>query len=209
VPFGFDPVLRHWPLQHSPFTVQTSPNCAQKETSAEHMPLLQKPEQQSALAEQPSPEMWHVELIDAHLPPVHTPLQHWLPEVQFPATGLSWTQAVVEQTLFTQKPEQQSEACAQVAASAVQAPPLELLHTFGVGTPQTPPLGQVAPLPHLRMPPQPSETKPQLKPAQAAAALRGVQLRLPHTFATPPAPHVCDPVQVPQLAVRPPQPSAT
>src|SRR5262249_3562705 len=144
-----------------------------------------------------------------HLPPVHTPLQHSVPDVQCPATGLSWTQAVAEQTLFTQKPEQQSEACAQVAPSAVHAPPLEVLHTLGVGTPQTPPLGQVAPRPPLRRPPQRAETKPQLRPGTAVAALMGGQLRAPHTFAMPPPPQVCDPVQVPQWGVRPPQPSAT
>jgi hypothetical protein len=170
---------------------------------------LQKPEQHWLLRVQPSPEIWHVALMDTHLPAVHTPLQQSLPALQFPATGVSGTQAVAEQTLFTQKPEQQSAAPAQARPTAEQAPPLGLLHTFGVGTPQTPPLGQVAPPPHLRMPPHRSETKPQLRPAHAVAAVSGVQLTLPHTFATPPPPQVCDPVQVPQSTVSPPQPSAT
>ena len=45
MPFGLVPLFTHLPLQHWSFWKHTSPFCEQKETVAEQMPLLQKPEQ--------------------------------------------------------------------------------------------------------------------------------------------------------------------
>src|SRR6185437_13727378 len=51
-------------------------------------------------------------------------------------------------------------------------------------------------VPQLIMPPQPSESGPQVSPA--GQLLSGVQ---PHSLAVPPPPQVCGDVQVPQLMV--------
>jgi len=56
-------------------------------------------------------------------------------------------------------------------------------------------------LPHASVPPQPSDTEPQLSPS--AAHVVGVQ---PHWFGTPEPPHICPDGHAPQLRV-PPQPS--
>jgi hypothetical protein len=147
VPFGFAPTLTQLPLQHWELCTQTSPLWAQNETVA-HVPFLQSPEQQSVLTEHPLPVVRHVPPNDAHLPFVQMPLQHWLPAEQLPATGLSGTQARPEHSPLTQKPEQQSPACRHVAPGMLHAPPPGALHTFAVGTPQTPPLAHIAPPPH-------------------------------------------------------------
>jgi hypothetical protein len=190
-PFGWPTAFTQSPLQHWAFCEHTSPCCAQYETAAEHTPPLQKPEQQLAFVVHPLPEVVHpVPPSDAHLPAVHTPLQHWLPEVHAPATGLSGTHAVAEHVRLTQKPVQQSDAAMHAEPTIVHAPPpVGLLHTLAVGTPQTPPLGQVAPLPHLMRPPHPSGTKPQLNPVHAMTGSAGWHTTPPpHTLGTPPPP---------------------
>ena len=161
------------------------------------------------LCAQPLPEVWQPPgLIGAHLPLLQIPLQHSVPDVQLPATGLSGTQAVAEQVRFEpQKPEQQSLVCAHAPPTGLHAPASGELQTFGVGMPHLPPFAQVAPPPHWIKPPHPSGTKPQLRPAHAVAGWHGPPP--PHTSGTPPPPHVAGAVHVPQFAVRPPQPSAT
>jgi hypothetical protein len=138
------------PVQHWSFAKQMSPVCVQYET-AEHTPLLQMPEQQSVLTVQPLPDVRQPPpgLMGAHLPLLQIPLQHCVPDVQLPATGLSGTQAVAEHVWFEpQKPEQQSPGCVHAPPTALHAPPLGVLQTLGVGTPQRPPLAHVAPPPH-------------------------------------------------------------
>jgi hypothetical protein len=84
------------------------------------------------------------------------------------------------------------------------APP----HTFG-----TPPQPQQLPplhVPQLAVrPPQPSLAKPQLAPTWAHVFGTQVGGAPPHTLGNPPPPQISGGVQVPQLAVRPPQPSLT
>jgi hypothetical protein len=96
VPFWLLPVTTQLPLQHWASWKQMSPSCVQYETSDEQTPLAQKPEQQSVLTEQPLPDVLQVPpgLMGAHLPFVQRPLQHWVPDVQLPATGLSGTHAL-------------------------------------------------------------------------------------------------------------------
>jgi hypothetical protein len=207
------PVFTQSPLQHWLFSKQMSPVCVQNETAAEHTPLLHRPEQQSEASVQPLPEVRQPPpgLIGAHLPFVQMPLQHAVPDVQLPATGLSGTQALAAHVWFApQKPEQQSPGCVQDPPTELHAPPSGALHTFGVGTPQVPPFAQVAPPPHWIKPPHPSGTKPHVRPAHAVVAVAGWHCTPPpHTFGTPPPPHTSGAAHVPQFAVRPPQPSAT
>ena len=149
VPFWLLPLFTQLPVQHWSFSKQMSPVCAQYETP-EHTPPRQRPEQQSVLCAQPLPEVWQPPgLIGAHLPLLQIPLQHSVPDVQLPATGLSGTQAVAEQVRFEpQKPEQQSLVCAHAPPTGLHAPASGELQTFGVGMPHLPPVAQVAPPPH-------------------------------------------------------------
>ena len=139
VPFWLAPFFTQSPLQHWLFSKQMSPVCVQYDTAAEHTPLLQRPEQQSALTVQPSPDVRQPPpgLIGAHLPFVQIPLQHAVPDVQLPATGLSGTHALaVHVWLEPQKPEQQSPGCVHDPPTALHAAPSGALQTLGVGTPQ-------------------------------------------------------------------------
>lgn len=150
VPFALLPVFTQSPVQHCSFSKQMSPVCEQYETP-EHAPLSQRPEQQSALTEQPLPSVWQPPgLTGAHLPLVQIPLQHCVPEVQLPATGLSGTQALAVHVWFEpQKPEQQSLGCVHAPPTALHPKPASgELQTLGVGTPQMPPFAHVAPPPH-------------------------------------------------------------
>ena len=62
-------------------------------------------------------------------------------------------------------------------------------------------------MPHMRSPPQPSDTGPQL--AIALAHVRGTHRPAPpHWLAVPPPPQVCGAAQVPHMR-SPPQPSDT
>jgi hypothetical protein len=151
VPFWLLPVFTQLPLQHWLAWEQMSPTCAQYETSDEQTPLLQSPEQQSVLVEQPLPEVRQPPpgLMPAQKPFVQTPLQHCVGELQAPATGLSWTQAVAAHFWSEpQKLEQQSDGWVHDAPTATHALPPGVLHTLAVGTPQVPPFAQVAPPPH-------------------------------------------------------------
>jgi hypothetical protein len=212
VPFWFVPVFMQLPVQHWVFSKQMSPVCVQNETAPEHTPPWQRPEQQSVLREQPLPDVRQPPpgLTAAHLPLVQTPLQQSVPAMQFPATGLSGTHALeVQVWLEPQNPEQQSLGCAHEAPTAPHVPP-DAPHTLGVGTPQTPPFGQVAPPPHRIKPPQPSGTKPHVRPVHALAALAGWHCTFPpHTLGTPPPPQTWGALHPPQFAVSPPHPSAT
>jgi hypothetical protein len=78
VPFAFVPVFTQLPVQHWPFWKQMSPVCAQYEADAQTPLLLQRPEQQSVLSEQPFPTVRQLPpgLMGAHLLLVQTPLQH-------------------------------------------------------------------------------------------------------------------------------------
>jgi hypothetical protein len=83
-------------------------------------------------------------------------------------------------------------------------------HTFSVpAPPQSWPAGHASP--QSRMPPQPSEILPQFLPCRAHVVLTHAPpsapttLPPPHTLGVPP-PQVCGNVQLPQLAVTPPQP---
>jgi hypothetical protein len=148
VPFRLPLTFTQLPLQHPLFWTQRSPCWAQYDVAAQ-TPPLHRPEQQSVLTAQPFPNVWQPPgLRDAHRAFVQTPLQHWLPVEQLPATGVSGTQALDEHCPFTQKPEQQSPGSPHDAPTALHAPPSDPLQTFGVGMPQTPPFGHVAPPPH-------------------------------------------------------------
>ena len=70
--------------------------------------------------------------------------------------------------------------------------------------PLPPQIWGLAQLPQLRVPPQPSETLPQVLPK--AAQVVGVQAPVPQTLEVPPPPQVCGLGHEPQLRV-PPQPS--
>ena len=108
------------------------------------------------------------------------------------------------------RPPQPSEILPHVPAGAVahvlgthETPPPQ---TLGVPPPPQNAGGAHAPQLAVR-PPQPSESVPHF-PGKSAHVF-GVQggAPPPHTLATPPPPHVAGGVQVPQLGVRPPQPS--
>ena len=139
------------PPQHWLLAEQMSPFCAQKEEPAQ-TPVLQTPEQQSAPVVQLLPVVRQVPpgFTGAHLRLVQMPLQHWVPDVQSAATGLSGKHACPAHFLSTpQKPLQQSAATPQVTPTDLQAPPSGVLHTLGVGMPHDPPLVQgPEPTPH-------------------------------------------------------------
>jgi hypothetical protein len=80
-----------------------------------------------------------------------------------------------------------------------------------LGRPPPPQVWPAGHVPHIRSPPQPSDTGPQVAPA--LAQVRGTHALLPppgtpHTLARPPPPQASAPAQVPHIS-SPPQPSAT
>jgi hypothetical protein len=89
----------------------------QVETAIEHVPPLQKFEQQSPLPAQGLPEVRQFPpgLTLAHLPPLQMPLQQSPFWPQAPATGVSGTHCLFAQILFTHEPVQQSGAAAHAA----------------------------------------------------------------------------------------------
>jgi hypothetical protein len=169
VPFWFEPDFKQLPVQQSPFSKQTSLTCKQYEMDV-HFPPTQPPEQQSAFVPHALPEPRQPVVIAVHLPPEQRPLQHWTFDVHDAAVGLSGRHAFAWQVLFEpQLPEQQSEPVSHVTP-VLKHGPVRVPQTFGWLEPQMPPPGQgPEPTPHVRRPPQPSGTKPQLRPAQAVA----------------------------------------
>jgi hypothetical protein len=208
VPFGFVPTLAQLPEQHWSFVKQTSPFWVQKETSFEQAPFVHRFEQHWVAVVHPLPAVRQPPpgLTGAHKPLVQMPLQQSVPRVQAPGVGLSGTQALVAHWRFEpQKPEQQSAPEVHAPPVFLQAPPPDVLQTFGVVAPQTPPLGHAPdPTPHASRPPQPSGMNPQLMPAQAVAWAIGVHWLLPpHWLDTPPPPQVAGEAHCPHWMTSP------
>jgi hypothetical protein len=86
------------PEQHSVFVAHTSPSWTQNDTPTEQRPLLHSLEQHSPLAVHGLPEVLHVVLSGAHVPPpvpfgAHLPPQH---SASFPHAWLSATHCFAE-----------------------------------------------------------------------------------------------------------------
>jgi hypothetical protein len=94
-PSGFVPTFTQSPLQHSLFLAHVSFVCAQYETLAEHVPLLQKLEQHWLPSVQALPEPRQVFVSGLQSPPWQRSLQQSEFLVQAPAVGVSCTHAVV------------------------------------------------------------------------------------------------------------------
>jgi hypothetical protein len=141
----------------------------QKETAPEQVPFVHRFEQHWLAVVQPLPAVRQVPpgLTGAHLLAVQIPLQHSLPVLHEAATGLSGLHATLAHWLFEpQKPEQHCAPPVHAAPIAPQVLPPPVPQTFGAEAPQMAPPGHgPAPTPHVRRPPQPSGTDPQLRPA--------------------------------------------
>ena len=121
-------------MQHWALVKHDSPICVQNDTAFEQTPFSHRFEQHWLASVQPLPCVRQPPpgFTAAHLLLVHTPLQHSLPVLHAPATGLSGTHAVAEQIWFEpQNPVQQSPLTAHVSPTALHAPPLGVLHVFG------------------------------------------------------------------------------
>jgi hypothetical protein len=99
------------PPQHSPSCAHASPFCTQNEDAPHVPPALQNAEQQSPAAAHGFPSVLHDVLSGVHVPLVpHLSPQHCASVVHAALSAVHW---VVEQTLLTQLPVQQSVPAAQ------------------------------------------------------------------------------------------------